>query len=118
MNHRGIVWITHDTLHRLLYLPEDQWVTTVAADWQRMAVGVVVAGPSLPECAPGAEPMTVDTDPYVDLQLRAKVRALLDRYSEERDGPDAADLHSMLERVLSGQFNPLVDMPEELRTEH
>lgn len=117
LGHRGIVWITHEDLRQLLYLPENQWVATVAADWQRMAVGVVVAGPGLPECAPGAEPMTVDTDPYVDLQLRAKVQALVNRYVTQRDGPDSDDVLELLGKVLAREFNPLVDMPEELRTD-
>lgn len=117
MGHRGIVWITHEDLRQLLYLPEDQWVATVAADWQRMAVGVVVAGPGLPDCAPGAQPATIDTDAYVDLRLRDKVQALINRYDAERDGSDHQHVLYRLGRVLAQEFNPLVDMPEELRTD-
>jgi hypothetical protein len=110
----GIVWLNHEDLAQLLDLPEGQVVRTVAADWQRMAVGVAIEGEGLPDCEPGAYPTTVATGPYVDLTLRQKVRALLDRYSPERDGSDAADFANMLEQVLTRELDPRIDMPEEL----
>ena len=111
----GIVWLNHEDIAQLLDLPEGQRVATVAADWQRMAVGVVIEGEGLPDCDPACYPDTVPTGPYVDLTLRQKVRALLDRYSEERDGPDAADFMEMLEKVLTREIDPRIDLPEELK---
>jgi hypothetical protein len=107
---RGIVWLTHYEISQLLDLPPGQQVWTVAADWQRMAIGVIVAGEGLPDVAPGAEAPSVPLAPYVDLQLRAKVRALLDRWQMDRDGNTAADMAQAIEKVLTREMNPLVDM--------
>jgi hypothetical protein len=111
----GIVWLNHEDIAQLIDLPEGQVVRTVAADWQRMAVGVVIEGEGLPDCAEGSYPETVPTGPYVDLTLRQKIRALLDRYDEARDGDGADDMAAMLEMVLTRELDPRIDMPEDLK---
>jgi hypothetical protein len=111
----GVVWLNHEDIAQLLELPEGQRVVTVDASWTRMAVGVVIEGEGLPDREPGAEVATVPTGPYVDLTLRQKVRALLDRYDVGRDGNLAADLAAMLEKVLTRELDPRIDLPEELR---
>lgn len=112
---RGIIWIGHETIAQLLELPEGQRVITVAADWQRMSIGVAVEGEGLPDVDESAESPTVPLGPYVDLSLREKVRALLDRYWDERDGPDSGDFAAKLEQVLTRELDPRIDMPEELK---
>lgn len=116
MRNRGVVWVSHEDVAQLLDLPEGQHVGTIAADWTRMAIGVVIFGEGLPDVAEAAEAPTVPTGPYVDLRIRQKLRALLDRWELDRDGTAAEDVLQALEKVLTRELDPLVDMPEELRT--
>jgi hypothetical protein len=117
MRNRGVVWITHEDVAQLLDLPEGQWVHAIDASWVMMAIGVCVAGKDLPSVEPGTEAPTIPTGPYVDLRLRQKLRALLDRWELDRDGTAAEDVLQALEKTLTRELDPLVDMPEELRTD-
>jgi hypothetical protein len=110
MRRAGVVWLGHTTIAKLLRLPEGQRVGAIHADWLRLGIGVTVEGDGLPEVAEMSEPVRLDPSGYVDLDLRAKIEALVQR-AEMLDA-DA----EMVRQVLAGKLDPRVDMPEELRT--
>jgi len=58
---RGVVLVDEDQLGRLLRLPDDWRVLAFQPYPMRLAIGLLVEGPGLPECHPGAEPPLVDT---------------------------------------------------------
>lgn len=108
---RAIVFIGAETMERMLSLPPGQRVVSVHADWLRDGCGFVVEGEGLEPVEEGIEPPRLGPEGYADPNLRAKLEALLERYSEERDGPDAGDLHGILVKTLTGDFDPRIEMP-------
>lgn len=106
MKRRAMVAIGEEMLTRLLRLPEGQYVYGVSADWRRSSVLIGITGEGLPEVGEAFESPVISPDGYLDLELRAKLEALIKRYDNERDGPDAADLAKMLNDTLLGVFDP------------
>src|SRR3982750_3313064 len=100
----------------LLRLPEGQRVSSIYADWLRLGIGVDVEGGDLPEVAGAEHPGSVHPAGDVDLELRAKFEALVQRYDDAYHGPDAVDFRAKVREVLTGTLDPRVDMPEELNT--
>lgn len=107
---RAVVFLGADTMARMLALPPGQRVVSMHADWLRDGMGFVIEGEGLAEVEEAMEAPRIDATDYADPNLRAKLDALLERYSEERNGPSAADLHSMVARTLSGKFDPRIEM--------
>lgn len=114
MRRAAIVWFGHETIARLLRLPEGQRVVGLHADWLRLGVGAVIQGDDLPEVPDDEMPGLIQPDGYVDFELRPKLEALLQRYYDERDGMDPADVLNVVRRVLAGEYDPRIEMPEEL----
>lgn len=108
---RVVVYIDHEALASLLRLGDGQYVVGVNADWGRMAVGVTVAGPEFEDVDPGTWPPTAPLNDYVDLNLRAKLAALCNRWDGFRDGETSADVLDVLADVLHGTFDPRIEMP-------
>lgn len=114
MRRAAVVWLGHEMMARVLRLPDGQRVTGIHEDWLRLGLGVVIEGDDLPEVAEDSYPTSVRPDGYVDLELRPKLEALLQRYYDERDGMDSADVLNVVRRVLAGEYDPRIEMPEEL----
>lgn len=112
-----MVWLGHETIARLLRLPAGQKVGSIHADWLRLGIGVVVEGGDLPEVPEGEYPGSVHPAGYIDLELRAKFEALVQRWhpNVEMTMEEVMLLRSIRE-VLAGTLDPRVDMTEELRT--
>lgn len=108
---RGVVWLDARAAEAMLRLPAGQRVVTVHTDWLRDGIAFIVEGDGLPEQAEMSEPARVPAGDYVDFHLLDKVRALAERYDEDRDGRTAADLRLMLIATLSGRFDPRVELP-------
>lgn len=112
---RGIVWIGHESLATLLRLRAGEYVHAVDTDWLRMAVGVCIAGPDLPDVSEGEYPPSLELNEYVDLNLRAKLLALVERWNMEPDpgqvgGDDAVALLNVIRMTLAGDFDPRIEM--------
>lgn len=111
-----MVWLGYQTLAGLLRLPEGQRVSSIHADWLRLGIGVVVEGGDLPEVAENEYPGSVPPAGYVDLELRAKLEAFVQRYHPERTmGLEELAIMSRLRDILVGTLDPQVDMSEELK---
>lgn len=108
---RAVVWLHEETLAGVLRLRGDQRVISVVTEPVRLSIGVVIEGPGLPECEPACYPYSLPPDDYVDLSLRAKLEALLERYDERRHGFDAPDFEGFVREILAGRFDPRTDMP-------
>lgn len=116
MSRRAVVWLGADMLTRLLRLPNGQHVTGVHADWLRCGVGISVEGGDLAEVGEAFNSPSLQPDGYVDLDLRAKLEAFVQRYHPERElGDDETAILRMIRETLAGTFDPRVDMSEELR---
>lgn len=122
---RGIVWIGHESLATLLRLKDGEYVHAVDTSWMRMAVGVCVAGPDLPDVAEGMESPSLELNEYVDLNLRAKLLALVARWNTSEaggwssengkarwvgHGDSAEAVLDTLAQVLDGDFDPRIEM--------
>lgn len=100
----------------MLRLPEGQKVSSIHADWLRLGIGVVVVGKGLPE-VPDSEPppnLYERTEDYVDLELRPKVDALIQRFDTSEADAGLAKFGDMLLGVLAGTFDPRIELPERL----
>jgi hypothetical protein len=114
MRRAGVVWLGHETIAGLLRLTEGQVVRSINADWLRCGIGVEITGADLPEVPEAELPPSIQPAGYVDLELRPKIEALLQRYYDVRDGPDSSDVLALIKRTLAGEYDPRIDMPEEL----
>jgi hypothetical protein len=110
---RGIIWLTEEDLADLLYIPGSLRIVGFVAKPERGCMGVILDGEGLPSVARRAEAPTLPLSPYVDLDLRPKLAALIERYNgeDERYGPGAGDFAECVLRILSGDLDPRTDMP-------
>lgn len=114
MRRAAVVWLGYEKIAGLLRLPEGQTVRSINADWLRCGIGVEVTGEDLPEVPEAELPTSIQPDGYLDLDLRPKLEALVQRYFDERDGIDAWAVLTLIKKTLAGEYDPRIELPEEL----